>query len=109
MRLAARIAGIGLVGPGLAGWGAARETLAGRAPYAPSPTWLAATPSHSCLRGCIVLCSGSVRFPGGWTGRSRNWPSKPVMRPHSLEERTELCMLKLFSVSSPNLNVGKHG
>ena len=42
MRLAARIAGIGLVGPGLAGWSAARETLAGRAPYAPSPTRLPA-------------------------------------------------------------------
>jgi hypothetical protein len=38
MRLAARIAGIGLVGPGLASWSAARETLAGRAPYASSPT-----------------------------------------------------------------------
>jgi len=42
VRLAARIAGIGLVGPGLAGWGAARETLAGRAPYAPAPTRLTA-------------------------------------------------------------------
>jgi hypothetical protein len=42
MRLAARIAGIGLVGPGLAGWSAGRETLAGRAPYTPSPTRLPA-------------------------------------------------------------------
>jgi beta-ketoacyl synthase-like protein len=42
MRLAARIAGVGLVGPGLAGWSAARATLAGRAPYAPAPTRLAA-------------------------------------------------------------------
>src|SRR6478672_10478291 len=74
-----------------------------------SPTWLAATPSHSCLHGCIVLCSGSVLFPGGWTGRSRSWPSKPVTRPHSPEERTALCMLKLFLGSSLNLNVGKDG
>jgi len=42
MRLAARIAGIGLVGPGLAGWHAAREALAGRVPYAGAPTRLAA-------------------------------------------------------------------
>jgi hypothetical protein len=42
MRLAARIAGLGLVGPGLEGWSAARETLAGRAPYAQSPTRLPA-------------------------------------------------------------------
>jgi hypothetical protein len=42
MTLAARIAGVGLLGPGLAGWDAARETLAGRAPYAPSPTRLPA-------------------------------------------------------------------
>jgi hypothetical protein len=40
--LAARIAGIGVVGPGLAGWPATRETLAGRAAYAPAPTRLPA-------------------------------------------------------------------
>ena len=42
MTLAARIAGVGLVGPGLASWTAARDTLAGRASYAPSPTRLPA-------------------------------------------------------------------
>ena len=42
MRLAARVAGVGLVGPGWAKWSDARETLAGRSPYAPSPTVLPA-------------------------------------------------------------------
>ena len=42
MRLAARVAGIGLVGPGLASWDAARATIAGRAPYANTPTRLPA-------------------------------------------------------------------
>ena len=42
MTLAARIAGIGVVGPGLAGWPEAREALAGRTPYAPAPTRLPA-------------------------------------------------------------------
>jgi hypothetical protein len=40
--LSARIAGIGVVGPGITGWPAARETLAGRAAYAPAPTRLPA-------------------------------------------------------------------
>ncbi|HUP30539.1 MAG TPA: beta-ketoacyl synthase chain length factor [Usitatibacter sp.] len=40
MRAAARIQGVGLVGPGLASWEAARAALAGSAPYAPSPTVL---------------------------------------------------------------------
>jgi hypothetical protein len=38
MTLALRIRGVGLVGPGWASWEAARETLAGRAPYVPLPT-----------------------------------------------------------------------
>lgn len=38
MSLAARIRGVGLLGPGLASWGAARDILAGRAPYAAQPT-----------------------------------------------------------------------
>lgn len=38
MKLAARIEGIGLVGPGLAGWEGAREALAGRVAYARTPT-----------------------------------------------------------------------
>jgi len=38
MTLAATVEGIGLVGPGLAGWSASREILAGRAPYAPGAT-----------------------------------------------------------------------
>jgi len=38
MTLAARVLGVGLVGPGLAGWREAREVLAGRAPYSPAPT-----------------------------------------------------------------------
>ena len=41
MRLDARVAGVGLVGPGLAGWRQAREALAGRTPFSPSPTVLA--------------------------------------------------------------------
>jgi 3-oxoacyl-(acyl-carrier-protein) synthase len=40
--LTARIRGVGLLGPGLAGWAAAREALAGRAPYVPAPTMLPA-------------------------------------------------------------------
>jgi hypothetical protein len=38
MKLGARVEGVGLVGPGLAGWPQARDVLCGRAPYAPSPT-----------------------------------------------------------------------
>lgn len=38
MKLAARVAGVGLFGPGLAGWEASREILAGRAPYESRPT-----------------------------------------------------------------------
>jgi hypothetical protein len=38
MRLAARVEGVGLVGPGLGGWEAARAILAGREPYVPAPT-----------------------------------------------------------------------
>ena len=38
MKLAARIEGVGLIGPGLASWREAREVLAGRAPYVHAPT-----------------------------------------------------------------------
>lgn len=38
MRLAARIGGVGLVGPGLASWAEARPILAGDKPYEPRPT-----------------------------------------------------------------------
>jgi len=38
MTLAARVLGVGLVGPGLAGWREAREVLAGRAAYSPAAT-----------------------------------------------------------------------
>ena len=38
MTLAARVAGMGLVGPGVASWPAAREVLAGRAPFESRPT-----------------------------------------------------------------------
>ncbi len=38
MSLAARIDGVGLVGPGLAGWSASREALAGREPLAAAAT-----------------------------------------------------------------------
>jgi hypothetical protein len=38
MRLAARIEGVGLAGPGLAGWKESRYTLAGHMPYGPRPT-----------------------------------------------------------------------
>jgi hypothetical protein len=37
MKLAARVAGIGLMGPGLESWEAAREALAGRIPYVRRP------------------------------------------------------------------------
>jgi hypothetical protein len=40
MKLAARIAGVGLVGPGLAGWNSSLAILAGRAPYEPRATVL---------------------------------------------------------------------
>ena len=38
MSLAGRIVGVGLVGPGLAGWREARAMLAGEVPYAPAAT-----------------------------------------------------------------------
>jgi len=38
MKLAARVEGVGLVGPGLAGWEAARAILAGQAAYSPQAT-----------------------------------------------------------------------
>ncbi|HKP65616.1 MAG TPA: beta-ketoacyl synthase chain length factor [Casimicrobiaceae bacterium] len=38
MSLAARVEGVGLVGPGLASWQQARDVLGGRAPYAPART-----------------------------------------------------------------------
>ena len=38
MKLAARVEGVGLVGPGLAGWSAARAILAGQAPYSSEAT-----------------------------------------------------------------------
>ena len=38
MKLAARVEGVGLVGPGLAGWEAARAILAGQAAYLPQAT-----------------------------------------------------------------------
>jgi hypothetical protein len=46
MTLAATVEGIGLVGPGLAGWGASRERLAGMAPFEVAPT---AIPSPEVL------------------------------------------------------------
>src|SRR4051812_6400043 len=38
MSLAVRIAGVGLVGPGIDGWSRGREILAGRLPYSPTAT-----------------------------------------------------------------------
>lgn len=38
MRLTARLAGVGIVGPGFTDWSQAREVLAGRAAYAPART-----------------------------------------------------------------------
>lgn len=38
MKLTARIEGVGIVGPGLAGWDASRQTLAGNAAYAAAAT-----------------------------------------------------------------------
>jgi Beta-ketoacyl synthase, N-terminal domain len=45
MKLAARIEGVGVVGPGLASWPDAREIFAGRAAYVPRPTVLPAPES----------------------------------------------------------------
>lgn len=65
MKLAARIEGVGLVGPGLASWAAGREALAGRAAYAsaatviPAPDALPATERRragKCVR--IALATG---------------------------------------------------
>ena len=65
MSLAARIDGIGLVGPGLAGWSASREALAGRVPFAsaaaviPPPDSLPATERRragKCVR--LALAGG---------------------------------------------------
>ena len=38
MALAARVEGVGLVGPGLSGWESSRAILAGREPYTHMPT-----------------------------------------------------------------------
>jgi hypothetical protein len=46
MRLTARVLGVGLVGPGLAGWRESRALLVGQTPYAPAPT---AIPSPEAL------------------------------------------------------------
>ena len=65
MTLAARVLGVGLVGPGLAGWREAREVLAGRAAYStaatviPSPDALPATERRragKCVR--LALAAG---------------------------------------------------
>lgn len=40
MKASVRVEGVGLVGPGIASWTAAREMLAGRAPYVAAPTVL---------------------------------------------------------------------
>jgi Beta-ketoacyl synthase, N-terminal domain len=65
MSLAARIAGVGLVGPGLAGWSAAREVLSGRAPYErrptviPAPETLPATERRRAGKGVrLTLAAG---------------------------------------------------
>jgi hypothetical protein len=46
MNLSARVLGVGLVGPGLAGWRESRPVLAGESPYVPAPT---AIPSPESL------------------------------------------------------------
>lgn len=38
MKLSAQVEGVGIVGPGLAGWAHARDVLAGRSPYGSTPT-----------------------------------------------------------------------
>jgi len=38
MKLAARVEGVGLVGPGLSGWSGSRAMLSGEIPYSPRPT-----------------------------------------------------------------------
>jgi hypothetical protein len=65
MKLEARIEGVGLIGPGLASWDAAREVLAGRSPHAlrptviPSPEALPATERRRAGRGVrLSLAAG---------------------------------------------------
>ena len=74
MTLEARIAGVGLVGPGLLSWDAAREILAGRAAYSraatviPSPDALPATERRragKCVRIAIAAGLAAAKASGG--------------------------------------------
>jgi hypothetical protein len=64
MTLAARVLGVGLVGPGLAGWRESRDTLAGRVAHAqvatviPSPEALPATERRRAGK-CVKLALGA--------------------------------------------------
>jgi hypothetical protein len=64
MKLAARISGVGLVGPGLASWSAARAVLAGREAHVPAPTVMpspeALPPTERRRAGkCVRLALGA--------------------------------------------------
>ena len=52
MSLRARVLGVGLVGPGLAGWRESRAVLAGEAPYVAAPTTI---PSPEALPATELL------------------------------------------------------
>jgi hypothetical protein len=74
MTLAARVAGVGVVGPGLAGWEAARAILAGSAPYAaaktviPTPEALPATERRRAGK-CVRLALGAGLAAAADAGR----------------------------------------
>ena len=74
MKLAARVEGVGLVGPGLTSWEAARPILAGSAPYTaqatvvPSPEVLPATERRRAGK-CVRLALGAGLAAAASAGR----------------------------------------
>jgi hypothetical protein len=75
MRLAARIEGVGLVGPGLESWPAAAPILAGRAPFVPRPTVMpppdALPPTERRRAGkCVRLSLAAGLAAAGAAGRA---------------------------------------
>jgi hypothetical protein len=75
MKLSARVLGVGLVGPGLAGWHEARAILSGAAPYAPAPTVIPspeALPATERRRAgkCVRLALGAGLAAAADAGRA---------------------------------------
>ncbi len=75
MSLAARIEGVGLVGPGLAGWAASRAVLAGREALVPRPTVIPSSdmlPAAERRRAgkCVRLALGAGLEAAAQSGRS---------------------------------------